>query len=339
MSRLHKTLITGLIITIVVYGGLQLLGRKIENTTTDTHAPQSKQNTRFGPSNRTNEDSQRDRRSRRQKLSPKQLREFLKNTIIESISYEKITLSDAINLLNNQIIESTPDDHPYAKVYLDRKSDIRIPYELLELGITGLDYNITNPLIEELKVRNIPLNILLKYICDATRMTYFSYRGDVYLRPYNGLHSSNRFYSTERLNRVKLENIDASELAKKFEEAVDQHDYFGPKSGIEVMMSKQAKEALRKGTASLPTINLDLKNITLQEACMFISHEYSDTFHLTPFNTLIFDPLKQMPEEMVNHPDPFADPFADPTAVNGGTFTVPLDENWSQPLKEEDSPE
>ncbi len=330
MKPIQKYLIIGLLVTAVAYGMIQALSTTSSTSQMKGDSNNLPVNMRFRP-DRGGEESDsplRKQRLRSRKLSNKEISAFLKRTIIPEINFEEIALSDALKALNEEIAKQTPDDQPRPKIRLGQEtwSDLMNIPELGRLFKPTRDIT-----IEELRVRNIPANILLQYVCDMTGTSFFCYKGDIYLSRYD-FHSSYDFYTEEKFSRIKLNHLDASQLDAKFEEIIESHDYFGHKRGFQILMTERAQKALMNHEIQLPVINLEMKNITLREATMLIAAKSGGALSLNNDN-LLFDPFDEV-KKAYDPNDPNADPFAE--EPSNDNFSVPLDENWANPINEND---
>lgn len=257
-------------------------------------------------------------RMRPRKLTSVEATEFLKTTIIPEIHFEDVTLEDALKIVDEKIAEQTTDDQPRPRILLD--AEYR---EFLEQNKGAAPDDLIGSssmhIIEELRLRRVPVNILLKYICEMSGVLFWIYKGDVYIGFINIEESSVTFYNEEKLSRVKLDNIDASQLSLKLGEIVDQHEYYGFKRGISIQTTEKARAAILKGEVQLPRINLDLENVTLKEASVKIAKHTGGALMLN-HQGLVFNPFDEAP---INE-----DPFAD---ANTPSFQVALDENIFKP--------
>ena len=127
----------------------------------------------------------------------------------------------------------------------------------------------------------------------------------------------------EKLSRIKLEDIDASQLASNFNEIIENHDYFGPKTNITILTTEKARAALLRGELQLPRINLDVENVTCMEAMKIIAEKSDGAFMMEQF--LYYNPLHEDPE--------IGNPFSSSYDSNAeaASFDVVLDENILKP--------
>ena len=291
VQRIHITLATCLLVTALVYGVLKILGgvgysEKGEGY--EKNLPPGS-NTRHHRGDIASDSSTQNSRMRARKMTAAEAAEFLKKTIIPEVDFDKILLSDALKVLNEEIRKQTPDDQPRVRILLhpdyDETPSVRV------IGDTELvRYRL---MFDDSRLRKAPLDVLLKLICDQTNTEYWFYKGDFYLSPLvNDRGLGTYFYHAEELSRVQLANIDASQLSEKWNEIIGDHDYFGPKQGMDVMMTKKAREALLKGEIKLPRIDLDLKNVTPREAVRKIA-EHSEGALILDEPNLLFNPFNE----------------------------------------------
>lgn len=270
---------------------------------------------RYDRGETSNDASTRKIRQRARKLNEDEAKEFLKTTIIPEINFEDITLEDALKIVNEEIAKQTPDDQPRPRILLDAD------YPVSPIGMLLDDGSIVETvpfMFEGLRLRKVPANVLLKYMCDYSPASFWFYKGDYYLGVKDPSASSDNFYHEEKLNRVKLDNIDASQLASRLGEIIEQHDYYGFKSGISIYTTEKARAALLKGELQLPRTNLDMKNVTLSQTLMKIEEETRGALVVSQQN-LLFNPFNEVPID---------DPFA--PAGEGGSF-IPLNEDTMNP--------
>ncbi|MFN6268892.1 MAG: hypothetical protein ACK40T_00700 [Akkermansiaceae bacterium] len=318
MQRIHKILAICLLMTALVFGVLKILGgvgmgAKGKEATT----PSSRDSmTRHERGEKVSDVSSRTLRQRARKLTAVEAAVFLKSTIIPEINFEKITLKDAVKIVNEEIAKQTPDDQPRPRILLHpHLMDIRKTQEL-----DGEIYERKMPEIDELRLRKVPAMVLLKYVCDKTAMSFWFYKGDYYVDALGCDCGEFNINSTEILSRVKIENIDASKLSSKLDEIIENHDFFGPKSGINIYTTEKAREALLKGEVQLPRINVDMKNVTLMEVTKGIADQTKGALMLNQ-QGLVFNPFNEEPKN--------EDPFA--PAQEGGSFDVLLNEDTMNP--------
>lgn len=323
MQRIHKTLAICLLVTALVFGVLKILGGigMGADGRGDGEASSRDSMTRHERGEGASDSSTRKLRQRARKLTSAEAAEFLKTTIIPEINFENITLKDALKIVNKEIAKQTPDDQPRPRILLDAD------YPISPIGMLLDDGSIVETvpfMFDELRLRKVPANVLLKYMCDYSRASYWFYKGDYYLGGKDPSSSYYNFYHEEKLNRVKLDNIDASQLASRLEEIIEQHDYYGFKSGISIYTTEKARAALLKGEVQLPRINLNMKNVTLDEVIKTIS-EHTDGALSLGYQCLSFNPLG---EEQYSD-DPFV--AADQATKNKSSFDVIVDENIFKP--------
>jgi hypothetical protein len=234
--------------------------------------------------------------------------------VIPKVDFVDITLSDALKILNEEIAKQTPDDQPRVRILLHPYFNERFKSEAFG--------EIESMRIDELRLRNVPVVVLLKYMCDKTKNIYWFYKGDFYVSPIINDGGIGYFYYAEKISRVKLDNIDASQLTHKLNEIIDEHNYFGPKTSISILMTEKARDALLKGEVQLPRINLDLHDVTLNEAMRKISQHTHGALRINDAD-LQFDPFDEW------NVDPFAE------AGTRVSFGVKLDENIFKPKSDD----
>jgi hypothetical protein len=297
VQRIYKALAICLLLTALVYGVLKMLGGVGIAGKADAKKSPRHSMSRHERGEDPSDPSERKMRMRARKLTEAEAKEFLKTTIIPEIDFDKILLSDALKILNVEIRKQTPHDQPRVRILLHPDYDDG-PHPVY----TNRGDHVMNPfMFKDFRLRKVPLDVLLKSICEITNNVYWFYKGDYYLSPiYNTGGISDYFYYSEKLSGVKLENIDASQLSKKWNEIIGDHDYFGPKTGVEIMMTKKAREALLSGELKLPSIHLNLENVTPREAMMKIV-EHSEGVLVLNEPNLWYNPFNEVKNE-----DPFA---------------------------------
>lgn len=307
-----------LLLTALVYGVLKILGGVgLGAMGIDASTPSSQDSmTRHERGEKDSNPSTRKLRQRARKMTSAEATEFLKTTIIREINFENITLKDALKIVNEEIAEQTPDDQARPRILLHpHLMDIRKSQE-----IDGEIYERKMPEIDELRLRKVPAMVLLKYVCDKTAMSFWFYKGDYYVDALGCNCGEFNIHSTEILSRVKIENIDASKLSSKLDEIIENHDFFGPKSGINIYTTEKAREALLKGEVQLPRINVDMRNVTLMEVTKEIAEQTKGALMLNQ-QGLVYNPFNEKPKN--------EDPFA--PAGEGGSFDIPLNEDAMNP--------
>jgi hypothetical protein len=318
VQRIHKTLGLCLLVTALVFGVLKMLGGVGfgDKANGEAKAPSQDLMTRHDRGQNASDSSTRKLRQRARKLTSTEAKEFLKTTIIPRLEFNEITLSDALKIVNEEIAKQTPDDQPRPRILMDPKLSEKLERNAKATIDDLLGRSMLAGLVLDIRVRQIPVSELLKFIRYQTHTTYWFYKGDYYLSSTEedgGIGYS--FYYSENLDRVKLENIDASQLAKKLNEIIEQHDYFGFKTSIDIKMTKKARAALLKGEVKLPRIDLDLENVTLKQAIMQIEVLTNKALVLSD-ESLLFNPFHE-----VHNTDPFA------AAGEGVSFDIILNED------------
>lgn len=287
--------------TALVYGVLKLvsgvgMGAKGRD---DAKDPSRDSMTQHERGEKVTDTSTRKLRQRAKKMTSAEAREFLKTTTIPEINFKNITLKDALKIVNEEIAKQTPDDQPSTRILADPKFDV---VRWVDLGEEMIEIKPVS--LAELRLRNVPAAVLLKYMCDMTGTSYWIYKGNFYVGTiYDGGHSD--FAHNEKLSHVKLDNIHATELASKLNEIVDNHAYFGPKKGINVFTTGYVHAALLKGEVQLPHISLDLQNVTLNEVIQKIVEDSGGALKAND-QILIFNPFNKEPNP--NDPSPAIDP-------------------------------
>jgi hypothetical protein len=318
VQSIHKILAICLLLTALVFGVLKILGGVglgAKGKEAATHSSLDS-TVRHERGERASDASTRTLRQRARKLTSAEATEFLKTTIIPEIHLENITLNDAVKRLNEEIAKQAPDDQVRPRILLHpHLMDLRKTQE-----IDGEIYDMKMPEIDELRLRKVPAMVLLKYVCDKTAMSFWFYKGDYYVDALGCDCGELNLHSTEILSRVKIENIDASQLASKLDEIIENHDFFGPKSGINIYTTEKAREALLKGEVQLPRINVDMKNVTLMEVTKEIAEHTKGALMLNQ-QGLVYNPFNEKPKN--------EDPFA--PAGEGGSFDILLNEDTMNP--------
>lgn len=330
MQRIHKTLGICLLLTAVVFGVLKFMGGvEFGATSNDEVAGKSRSLvTRQDRGERSENLSTKKQRMRARKLTPAEANEFLKTTIIPKIEFDDITLEDALRIVNQEIAKQTPKDQPRVRILMDPNYRDSLE-QYRDISIDGLPGRAMNSkVLFNFRESQISLSSLLKYISFRGRLRYWFYRGDYYLSASND-GGIGYFEHGEKLSRIQLGNIDASQLATKLNEIIDQHDYFGPKSRINISMSEKARAALLNGEVQLPRINLDLQNVTINEAKLKIA-EHTGGALIFSGGSALFDPFHERKEFSIDD-----DPFA--LADDRVPFNITLDENVFKRKLEDDS--
>lgn len=322
MQRIHKTLAICLLLTALVYGALKILGGVGlgDKAKDETKASSRDSMARSERDERASDSSSRKPRQRARKLTSAEATEFLKTTIIPRVEFNEISLSDALKILNEEFAKQNTDDHPRPRILMDPKLSEKLERNAKATIDDLPGRSMLSGLVLDIRVRQIPVSELLKLISYSTHTTYWFYKGDYYLSSIEedgGIGYT--FYYSENLDRVKLGNIDASQLANKLNEIIELHDYFGSKTSIEIKMTKKARAALLKGEVKLPRIDLDLKNVTLKQAIMKIE-EHTDKALVLSGESLLFNPFHE-----VHNTDPFA------AAGEGASFDIILNEDTMNP--------
>ena len=309
-----------MLVTALVFGVLKMLGgvefgdERKGNTKASSQDPM----TRHDRGEKATDPSTQKLRQRARKLTSAEATEFLKTTIIPEINFENITLKDALKIVNEEIAKQTPGDQPKLRILFHPSFKAR------PKAAEGSDFiNMHLRIIDEASLQNISTSSLLKFISDKTKTTYWFYRGDVYLDPTDCDWRSNNYYTQEKLGRVRLENIDASQLASKFNEIIENHDHFGPKTNVTILTTEKARAALLRGELQLPRINLDVENVTSMEALKIIAEKSDGVFMMEQF--LYYNPFHEDSEG--------GNPFGSLILPEHGavSFDVILDENILKP--------
>lgn len=319
MQRFHKTLGICILVTAVVYAVIKMVGGVGFDArgNGDAKARSRDAIVRDERGEKSSDASTRKLRMRARKLTSAEATEFLKLTIIPRIDFENITLEEALKIVNEEIAKQTPNDQPRPRILFHPSFKDR------PKAAVGSDFiNMHLRMIDELRDQKVPASNLLKYICDKTKTTYWFYRGDFYFDPTDCDWRANHYYSEEKLSRVKLENIDASQLASKVNEIIENHDHFGPKTDITILTTEKARAALLRGELQLPRINFEAENVTSREAMKMIAEHSNGEFVLDYM--LLYNPLK---ENLVGD-DPFSSARDSGIAAE---FNVVLNEKILEP--------
>lgn len=260
-------------------------------------------------------------RPQTEKPSPSETKEFLNHCIINDYSIRETTLKDAIKSLNIKIHEQSSDR-------------LRKPRILLTKDVTYTSYS-NNPdvvaahhgdtLIKNIQLSRTPASEVLNQICMATNCSYFIYKGDAYVTTSLPGLASFFFGKDEILNDVKLSNVHITQLGKTLTNIIEDHEYFGHKPLIRVVMSSRTQAALKQGLVELPSIDLHLKNTTLDVVIETICNQSNGTFlksHVV--NEIVFNPLDSDKAQDIDQI------LSNPHTYNR-RILIPLDENWDKP--------
>ncbi len=325
MKQINKTLGICLLVTALVYGVLKILGGAGfgDRAKGDTKVSSRDSITRHERGENASDVSTRKFRQRARKLTSAEASEFLKTTIIPEIDFENIKLEDALKIVNEEIAKQTPDDQARPRILL-HPNYLKQLDQNMQASIDRLPgRSMIGRRFVDIHERQITVLSLMQLICDQTHSRFWLYKGDYYLSSIYGDPNDGgigySFYYSEKLNRVNLENIDASQLSLELNKIIEQHEYFGPKKHIDIMMTKKARNALLKGEVKLPRINLDLENTTLKQAMIKIEEHTGGALALSG-ESLIFNPFHE-----VHNTDPFA------AVGEGGSFDIILNEDAMNP--------
>ncbi len=329
MKPLHKYLTIILCVTVVVLVTLKVGAISAFSSNHDNNSSSNERSHQLD-----GESSERQKfksRERHPPLSPQEVQDFLHNTIIAKVDFQDISLTEALKELNRLIAQQSPDhpSRPEIRSHLVSSFPVtsKSPASFVEDHAVPVEYS-SIPTIQELRLRKIPAEVLVKYICDASRCRYWIYRGNVYVSNSWDRITGEKFYNEEPLGRINLNGKDASQITPTVNAIVQNHEFFGNKPTIKIRMSKKAKEALIRGQIALPTYDQDLDNATLGHTVMTILMHSGGTMSYIDDGEIIYDPLNEMADQ---------DPFAYPSP-SSATFNIPLDENWSKPANEPASP-
>ena len=320
MQSIHKILAICLLLTALAYGVLKILGGVglSAGGKDDAKTKSRDMVTRHERGEGGSDSSARKPRQRARKLTSTEAREFLKTTVIPEINFENITLKDALKVVNEEIAKQTLEGQPRVRILIDPNYHYQFERNW-KMSIDHIGSNFIGATVVDIRERQIPVDILLKHISDQTHTRFWFYKGDYYLSWINDGGIPYSFYHSEKLSRLKLENVDASQLALRLNEVIDHHEYFGPKTIIDITMTKKAHDALLKGEVKLPRINLNLENVTLSQSLMKIEEQTGGALVVSEQN-LLFNPFNE-----VNNTDPFA------PAGEGGSFDISLNEDTINP--------
>ncbi len=177
MQRIHKTLAICLLVTALVFGMLKILGGVGlgDKAKGETKASSRNSMTRHERGESASDASTRNSRIRARKMTSAEAAEFLKTTIIPEINFENITLEDALKIVNEEIAKQTPDDQMRPRILLDPKYPDRPMGMLLDDGsiVETVPF-----MFDELRLRNVTVSDLLKYMGDKSYARYRFYKGD-----------------------------------------------------------------------------------------------------------------------------------------------------------------
>jgi hypothetical protein len=133
---------------------------------------------------------------------------------------QNMPLPDALEMVNEAL-------HQHA-------TDLKPPKILVDLDYRYRIGNSKPPQVMELRVRNIPAGIALKYICDATKCQLWVDNGNLYVASFDVDRSekfANRFLDEARIARFEFNGGRFSEalhlLRKQIDTTEQPSDYFG----------------------------------------------------------------------------------------------------------------
>jgi hypothetical protein len=141
---------------------------------------------------------------------------FLRDSIIPKLDMQNLPLPDALEMVNEALRQHA--------------TDLKRPKILIDLDYRYRMRNSKPPQVVELRVRNIPAGIALKYICDATGCEWWIENGNVFVAPFDMDRSekfANRFLDV-RIERFEFEGGHFSEALHLLEKHIDSKDQTNP---------------------------------------------------------------------------------------------------------------
>ena len=324
-----KTLAVGFGLLVVVWVVLFGIERKLIES-----KAQAVQNTRLGPrASGMDEESaaKRERLKRARKLSSVEAEDFLHSVIIPRVNFEDVTLEEALEFLNAEIARQSPEsarpelrlDPNFLKTInrrRDGKGEVAQGLDAL-LGGSGQPVGIEAFRIPELRMLNVSAAIVLREVHGVTSSSSFAYRGDIYVVEDTNELPFHRFYESEELGRVHFDNVRLDQIGRVIRGIVSNHEYYGRKAGVDFWMSDKAHQALLSGDLSLPTIDLDMSDVTMIDVMKTIC-DMPDMHHgAYGLGDIIYDPMGEYDDYQAS-----LNPFA--IKPQPGPFIVPFDEFW-----------
>jgi hypothetical protein len=146
---------------------------------------------------------------------------FLRNSIIPKLEMQNLPLPDALEMVNGELRKHS--------------TDLKRPKILIALDYRYRMRNSEPPKVVELRVRNIPAGMALKYICDATKCQLWIENGNVFVAPFDSDRSekiANQFLDDVRIERFEFEGGHFSEALHLLKKHIDSEDQPSPFLGF-----------------------------------------------------------------------------------------------------------
>lgn len=121
--------------------------------------------------------------------------------------------------------------------------------------------------IRQLRLRNVPLGIVLKYICDQTRCIRWVYQGTVYLDVirFDDVVEK-RFLHHTRIPALDIPDASLAEAVEILRSAVDKIDFNGRKPPIRVQSISTKWNEIEAPNTAQRVRGVSLREVTINEA-------------------------------------------------------------------------
>lgn len=185
--------------------------------------------------------------------STEETRHLLKELVLGELNFEEMPLPEAIHEINRLLGKKYPDQKRPKICLADEWTDT------------------PSFKIQHLRLRNVPLGLALRYICDQTRCVFWVYQGTVYLDVRrNDDVVEKRFLHQTRIPALDIPDANLPEALEILQSAVDKIDFNGRKPPVWV-------RSISGGEAKANTVQrvrgVSLREATIGEALAEICHQ------------------------------------------------------------------
>jgi hypothetical protein len=181
--------------------------------------------------------------------SSDETRELLKTLVLDELNFDEVPLPEAIHEINRLLGKKYPSQ---------KRPKICLADEWA---------NDPSQKIRTLRLRNAPLGIALKYICDQTRCVFWVYQGTVYLDVlrFDGLIEE-RFLHQTRIPALDIPDASLAEALEVLRSAVDKIDFNGRKPPITIRSISAKWNEVETPNTAQRIRGVSLREVTLSEA-------------------------------------------------------------------------
>lgn len=189
------------------------------------------------------------RPSMSQRMTSEETKKVLREVKLRELKLDAMPIPEAIRHVNQLLQEQgTPE---------------RIPKIL---WISGDSNEV--PRIGEMHLRDVPVGIALRYLCDATRCTGRVYEGTVIIEPFRFMEDEDyeRFLTEVRIDQLDISDANVEEAVEMLASAVRKVDFDSKKPVLGIAANEEVRDAMINGQTASRVRGVNLRNVTVGEA-------------------------------------------------------------------------